>query len=149
MCDFVFSGGGNLFDNNQGQDYHTSVSGGLSLDELEEGIYQKVKASHEKKSAEDDERCYRSNLARALRRLAGISKTLDDNDDDMRMKRVAKFLTVDPPNPKPGHPLVHTLPTGPLLPSMSPQCDLNLPSMVPSCSLHVPSCALHVPLMFP
>jgi len=106
MCDFVFSGGGNLFDNNQGQDYHTSVSGGLSLDELEEGIYQKVKASHEKKSAEDDERCYRSNLARALRRMAGISKTLDDNDDDMRMKRVATFLTVDPPNPKPGHPLV-------------------------------------------
>ena len=46
---------------------HLQVAGGLSINELEEGIYAKLKEGNAEKDRELDEQCYRSTVARQLR----------------------------------------------------------------------------------
>eukprot|EP00959_Pyramimonas_sp_CCMP1952_P458063 9476014-Pyramimonas_sp.AAC.2 len=111
------------------------VSGGLSINELEEGIYKKLVEGNVQKDRERDEQCYRSTFTRQLRMLVspnilptmmppgecsiadpiimyhephvdhllGLGNNKNDEEVlDGRLKRVAKFLRVEPSKPKAG-----------------------------------------------
>jgi len=104
MVDYVFCGGGKVYDNNKGKDYHTEIQGGANLDQLEEALFHKLVETNAEKDAAMEEQIVKAARARALGQSsgAGVISASAVNKHQARMARLEHFVYCEPRAPTAG-----------------------------------------------